>query len=111
MPEGAFKNRIRQLREEHYMTQEELANKLDVNKQTISQYERGVRNPDFEKLENLCDIFNVSSDYLLGRDSVTVRLLDDDEMHLLTVYRRLSPEGREMLRTRLRELELLGYAN
>ena len=49
------------------MTQLELAERIGVNKQTISQYERGVREPSFSRLEAICDYFGVSADYMLGR--------------------------------------------
>jgi len=45
-----FKNRIRELREYHNYTQAQLADMMGVNKQTISQYERGVREPQFRIL-------------------------------------------------------------
>lgn len=47
---GKFKNRIRELREYHQYTQAQLADMMGVNKQTISQYERGVREPQFDNL-------------------------------------------------------------
>ena len=37
--------------------------------------ERGVRKPDIPTIEALCDIFNVSADYLIGKDDVTVRIV------------------------------------
>lgn len=65
-----FSTRIRELRTQHDMTQLELADKIGVHKQTISQYERGVRSPDYGTLRKLCDVFDVSSDYLLGTEIV-----------------------------------------
>lgn len=87
---GKFKNRIRELREYHNYTQAQLADMMGVNKQTISQYERGVREPQFDNLLMLCDIFNVSSDFLLGRDGVTTRLVDKEEMMIIDAYRSAS---------------------
>ena len=89
---GMFKNRIKELRIERDLSQQDLANRLDVNKQTISQYERGVREPNFEKLLLLCDIFNVSSDYLLGKDSRTSRLVDTKERQLIDLFRSLDED-------------------
>ena len=62
-----FAERLRNIRKNAQLTQLQIADRIGVNKQTISQYERGVRQPDFEKLKALCDCFHVSSDYLLGR--------------------------------------------
>lgn len=80
---ATFKERLRSLRKESGMTQEELGKRVQMGKQAISQYERGVREPDYDVLSYLCDIFNVSTDYLLGKDDVTVRLVDENERHLI----------------------------
>lgn len=72
-----YSERIKDLRKSRHLTQDELAKMLSVTKQTISQYERGVRKPDVPTIDALCDIFNVSSDYLLGREDMTVRFVGD----------------------------------
>lgn len=79
-----FANRIKSLRESFSLTQVELAKKFNVTSRTISQYERGIRTPDFNLLNNFADFFNVSVDYLLGRtDSKEfIRLSDDDLLQL-----------------------------
>ena len=87
---ATFSDRIKSLRLQHNLTQNDLAEKIKVNKQTISQYERGVRRPDFDTLNELCDFFNVSSDFLLGKSDVTVRLLDMDSLSLLSDNDRIS---------------------
>ena len=61
-----FSTRIRELRKKSRLTQQEVADYLGVNKQTISGYERGVRRPDFTKLDALADMFDVSIAYLIG---------------------------------------------
>jgi len=78
-----FKDRLRDLRKSIGLTQPELAEVVKTTKQAISQYERGVRRPDFETLESLCDYFNVSSDYILGKSDVTVRFVDSDGLKKL----------------------------
>lgn len=90
-----FKDRIKELRLKKNYSQQRLADILDVNKQTISQYERGIRFPNKENLEALCDAFNVSSDYLLGRDDVSSVLLSGDEMALIDAYRKCPRETQE----------------
>lgn len=75
-----FKDRLRELRLQKNYSQQDLADRIKVTKQTISQYERGVREPDYDNLLALCDVFNVSTDYLLGKDDVTMRLLDADAL-------------------------------
>lgn len=65
-----FANRLRFLRNERHMTQQDVADQLNVGKMTISGYERGKRHPDFERLDALADLFDVSISYLLGYQDV-----------------------------------------
>lgn len=83
---ATYSNRIRELREAKSLSQDQLAEKLGITKQAVSQYERGVRKPSVPMLEALCDYFNVSSDYLLGKDDVTIRLVDADGLKALEAY-------------------------
>lgn len=53
------------LRKEHGMTQAELAQRLNCSKQAISNYENNRRNPDYETLESLADVFNVPIGFLV----------------------------------------------
>lgn len=62
-----FGDRLKELREEKEMTQEELGKLLNVSRQTISGYEAGAIEPSISNLIKLADIFNISLDYLLGR--------------------------------------------
>ena len=82
---ATFTERLRELRVQSNYSQQDLADKMGVTKQTISQYERGVRKPDMDTLTALCDIFNVSSDYLMGKSDVTVRLLNSDDLKRLNL--------------------------
>ena len=61
---------IKSLRIERGITQEQLAALLKVSRSTIGMYETGSREPDFETLEAIADIFNVDMDYLMGRSTV-----------------------------------------
>lgn len=58
---------LAKLRKERGILQKELANYLNVTVATISNYEKGVRAPDYETLIKLADFFDVSTDYLLQR--------------------------------------------
>lgn len=66
-----FGNRLRQLRKAKGLTQAELAKLLSIGESTISFYESGKRQPDYETLIRIADLFNVSVDYLLGRTDDT----------------------------------------
>lgn len=62
-----FNIRLRKLRNENRLTQQELADKLDVTQRTIAFYEKGDRHPDYNLLIRIADILGCSVDYLLGR--------------------------------------------
>lgn len=62
--------RIKDLREENGLTQEDLAKKLGISKSTIGMYETNKRKPDTTTKEALADLFNVDMDYLYGRSNI-----------------------------------------
>lgn len=59
--------RIKDLREDNDIRQKELADKLHIHQTTYSDYERGKLNIPLQILNSLADIYNTSTDYLLGR--------------------------------------------
>ena len=61
-----FGNKLKLLRLQDNMTQEQLAQKLNLTKSVISAYETGLRLPSYDVLIRIAKIFNVSTDYLLG---------------------------------------------
>ena len=60
-----FNNRLYQLRKQKGFSQEELANRLNVSRQTVSKWEVGDSTPDMEKLIAISDLFDVSLDNLV----------------------------------------------
>lgn len=60
-----FNNRLYQLRKQKGLSQEELANRLNVSRQTVSKWEVGDSTPDMEKLVAISDLFDVSLDKLV----------------------------------------------
>ena len=107
-----FSQILKQLRAERGMSQQEVADRLGLNKQAVSQYERGVRNPNFEIAEMLADIFNVDLNYLLGYSDKVARLSGDHtdltsgtyvevtaaELELLKAYRHAGAETQAAIR-------------
>ena len=63
---SSFQTRLKELRLEEQLTQAELAAIIGISKSTISMYENGNREPDFETLETFADYFNVDMNYLTG---------------------------------------------
>ena len=58
--------RIKELREKMGMTQSDLSERLGGARSLISTYEQETRMPSYSKLIKLAEVFNVSTDYLLG---------------------------------------------
>lgn len=61
---------LRQLMSANSWSQVELANRLNIAKQTVSNWENDNIQPSIEMLIRLCRLFNVTTDYLLGLDDV-----------------------------------------
>ena len=57
--------KITQLRNDNNWSQEELAEKLNVSRQSVSKWESGQSKPDLDKIVVLSNILDVSTDYLL----------------------------------------------
>lgn len=61
--------RYKQLRTEHGETQQNLADLLGISRGAYANIENGKRRPDFDTLFRLADHYDVSVDYILGRDA------------------------------------------
>lgn len=108
--------RIKQLRKQNGLTQVDLANQLDVTKGTVSTWETNSRKPGFETLEQMCEMFRVGMDYLMGRsDDATPQIATDDELEALALssveedlteyalkYARLDQYGRDAVESIIR---------
>ena len=89
-----FNNKLYELRKQKGFSQEELANRLNVSRQTISKWEVGESTPDMEKLVAISDLFEVSLDELVKGDEskmaepseqiVKSELYSDIKEHVLT---------------------------
>lgn len=62
-----FGKRLRLLRKKHNKSQLNIADAIGVTQSGVSQWESGTRFPDIESLRKIADIFEVTTDYLLGR--------------------------------------------
>ena len=88
---GPFKDMLKYLRNRVKLSQSELAEKLGVAKSTISMYEVGKREPDFETLEAIADLFNVDMNFLLGKGGSE----NDDHYYLNDETRQIAQEAFE----------------
>lgn len=84
--------KIQKLRKQHGLSQEALAEKVTVTRQTISKWELGQSTPDLDFIAQLSDIFNVSSDYLIKDEMVE----PDEPLYKRRSYR-LSEKGKRII--------------
>ena len=81
-----FGKKLKELRKQSGMTQQQLADKLGITKSVVSYYELSERTPSPEVLKDLALIFRVSADYLLGIErskTIDVSDLSDEDINLL----------------------------
>lgn len=97
----SFPHKLKLLRAEHNMTQKELARRIHVARATIAGYETRDRQPSYDKLAAIADVFHVSVDYLLDNkddpaelslDLQQERLLDQ---RVLAIYQELTLRSKE----------------
>lgn len=83
-----FGLRIRQLREQYKMSQEQLGRKVERSKSVISSYENNIKVPPLPILVQMAAIFNVSLDYLVGIDKtemISINGLSSQQKALLQI--------------------------
>ena len=82
----AFIDRFKLLRSEIGLSQEQLAEKLQLSKAAIGHYETGFRRPNLDTLEHIAEFFGVSTDYLLGR--TPIRNMSTKDIHTVDDLKR-----------------------
>lgn len=107
---------LKQLRLDRKLTQAALANALDVAQTTISSWERGEKSPDPDTLVRLANFYNVSVDYLLGRENkkeapLPVPMLGKDAQKLLDMYGELDKENKDQVMRYVTSLYYVDRAN
>lgn len=73
-----FGQRFQRLRKKLGLTQEDIANKVNVTPQAISKWENDISSPDISLLNELADIFNVTLDELLGRETIKTEIIPNE---------------------------------
>ena len=99
-----FKERLKQLRTESGLTQTELADKLQMSKGSIGNYESGNREPNMETLEAIADFFNVDLDYLQGRTNSRPEF-SFEEQWVISCFRNADYFTREGIKMILRKFD------
>lgn len=83
-----FGDRIKELRNNHTWTQQELGDRLGVSKQSVSNWENGNIMPSIDVLVRMSDLFQTSTDYILNRENdLTLDITDLDAEQKAMVQR------------------------
>ncbi|SHH57819.1 helix-turn-helix domain-containing protein [Sporanaerobacter acetigenes] len=106
---STLSNRIRELRTEKELTQEEFGKLFGIVKSTVSLYESGKSAPDDEIKKKIAKYFNVSLDYLMGVSDVKNPYINDKDLDevdkfLLELKKEAEKEGLEFDETSPQEL-------
>lgn len=80
-----FSNKLYQLRKQKGLSQEELANILNVSRQTVSKWETGDSTPDMEKLITISDFFEISLDELVKEKKSDLENINSSKSEVLNV--------------------------
>lgn len=83
-------NRVKLLREELNLKQDDLAKKLGVSPSAIGMYERDLREANDEIKLKMCDLFECSMDYLTGKSNKRTSNINNDKLFLAPVYGKIS---------------------
>ena len=79
MTDGTFSERLLYLRKQAHLTQQAVADKLNIHRTSYTKYETGVVTPDHQGLVALAQLFGVTVDYLLGHDAAPTASVADSE--------------------------------
>ena len=111
MADTVFGNRLRDLRRQIHMTQQEVADQLQIHRTTYTKYETGVVAPDRQALVTLAQLFNVSVDTLLGCETPVAEDLSEgtgelvrlslQEKMLVQMYRQLTYPEQQTLQKQM----------
>lgn len=105
-----FPQRLKEAREQLDMKQKEVQDKVGVNNRTLSGYENGKAEPDFNTLIKLSDLYNVSADWLLGREDKhvpTVKPAEETKIDLSDFSKEICINGRALNEEEKRKLAAL----
>ena len=110
-----FSKRLKELRKEAGLTQQELGNKLNLTKVSICSYENGTRMASIETLIDISNLFKVDLDYLIGTDSYVVSdntenyglRMAKEEIDLIIELRKHSELYNNLINNQKRTIELI----
>ena len=96
---------IKLLRQERGISQQRLADAIQVSQSSINKYENHNIEPDIEILKRIANYFNTSIDYIVGYTDIRRKIehteayqLSPDEAEMLMAYRALTPDEKECVK-------------
>lgn len=91
--------RLRIARERNNLKQTQVRHRTGINNKTLSGYERGISEPDFETLKLLAELYDVSVDWLLGvTDDPSQKITKDQAKNVvMEKYSRLPPDKKKVI--------------
>lgn len=96
---------LKKLRIEKGISQQKLADIIEVSQQSINKYENHKIEPDIQTLIKIADYFETSVDYLIGHsdikriiENVSTYDLNDDESIIIDNYRKLSSKQKDIMK-------------
>ena len=95
---------LKELRQQHNLSQQKLAEILHISQQSVYKYENNITSPDIETLIRMADFFNTSIDYLVEYTDISHKIepiqqtmLNPEELDLIKKYRHLTPKHKKIV--------------
>lgn len=96
-------SRIKELRKDAHISQQQLADVIQISQQSINKYENHNVQPDLQTLIRIAEYFNVSVDYLIGFSDYPKRFsaheppFTEEELQFLSLFNKLNAEEKESI--------------
>lgn len=98
----SFGTRLANLRKEHNLTQNDIADRLNISAQAVSKWENDLTSPDINTIMELADIFNITVDELVGKKKKeTVYLPAEERKDINKMMFRIRVESKDGDRVRI----------
>ena len=94
-----MKLKIKELREEYRLTQNELAKKIDNAQRNVSNWESGVSEPDCETILKIAELFEITIDELFGRNFTYIDNAADEDIALVRSIKHLTAEQKSAIKS------------
>lgn len=94
-----FTQKLSELMSKNNITAYKINKDVGISKTLVSDYQKGFKKPTIDNLVKVADYFNVSVDYLLGRDEIkkssTEQVEDDDILEIVAKLKKLTSKARQ----------------